>query len=291
LRSHSDLDDGTSPYTGLSRPHWESVADLVLDGAWQHGKGGLLCPPGRHSASGARSDGLEGFARTFLLAAFRIRGCNGVGMDRFLDRYISGVRIGSDQLNNDYSWPRLTETPQAIVEGASIALALNLTRPWIWDFLDESSRERVCEWLTPGLAQPPVNNNWSLFPLSIAGFLESVGRGSRDTSAAIDRAFERIEPWYDGAGWYSDGPGRAYDHYNSWAMHFYPVLYAHLSNNCELLNRYGRRLSQFLETYTLLFDANGAPLFFGRSMIYRFAVVAPLWLGCLTGYSPLEPAR
>jgi hypothetical protein len=285
------LDGDHSPYTGLRRPHWEAAADMILDGAWQHRDrgGGLLCPPGSHSRSGARSDGLEGFARTFLLAAFRIRGSNGLGVDRFVDRYSMGVRIGSDQSRHDSRWPMLDETSQAIVEAASIALSLNLTRRWIWDALDERSQDRICTWLTPGLAPPPVNNNWHLFPLAIAGFLESVDRGSVLTSDAVDRALEQIEPWHDGAGWYSDGPGRAYDHYTGWAMHFYPVLHAYLSSNGELLSRYGPRLREFLRSYALLFDTNGAPVFFGRSLIYRFAAVAPLWLGCLTGFSPWEP--
>jgi hypothetical protein len=285
----SRSDQEISPHTGLTRSHWESAADLILDGAWTYHIGGLILPPGRPSLSGARSDGLEGFARTFLLAAFRIRGSNGVGVERLVDRYISAIQTGSNQADDRHGWPRLNETPQAVVEAASIAIALQLTKSWIWDQLDEPCTERLCSWLEPGLVRPPVNNNWNLFPLVIAGFLESIGHGSSSTAAAINRALEIIEPWYDGEGWYSDGPGRAYDHYNSWAMHFYPVLYAYLSDNGELLDRYGPRLSRFLESYALLFDANGAPVFIGRSLTYRFAVAASLWLGRMTGYSPLEP--
>lgn len=281
-----------SPFTRLNREHWVATADLILDGAWRYSSGSLLCPPGKASVNGRLSDGLEGFARTFLLAGFRIRGANGLGVQEFIARYAEGVRIGTDQRasNRTGRWPSIIKTRQARVEAASVALGLALTRPWIWDQFDQTTREQVYQWLRPGLEQPPYNNNWHLFTLVIAGFLRSVGKPS-GTAEAIDRALARIDQWYDGAGWYSDGPGRAYDSYNGLALHFYPVLYAYLFQDDDVMARYGPRLAEFLETYALLFDSSGAPVFQGRSLTYRFAPVGALWLGQLTGYTSLEPGQ
>jgi hypothetical protein len=232
---------------------------------------------------------LEGFARTFLLAAFRIRGAAGLGVERLIERYRRGVEVGVSASRASGGWPRIRDTPQAVVESASVALALNLTRPWIWDQYSESTRDLVCAWLAPGLAPAPVDSNWNLFPLTVASFMGSIGRSNRQADRAIQRSLDRMESWYDGDGWYADGPGRAYDHYAGWALHFYPVMHAYLADDPGLLERYGPRLHRFLETYALLFGGDGAPVFFGRSLIYRFAAASSLWLGCLTGYSPWEP--
>ena len=62
-----------SPHTGYTRAHWEAAADGLLAAAWRWAspRGARLDLPGRPSANGAVSDGLEGYARTFLAAADR----------------------------------------------------------------------------------------------------------------------------------------------------------------------------------------------------------------------------
>jgi hypothetical protein len=68
-----------SPYTGWTRAHWEAAADQMLLAVRPYaGPGnGLINLRGPASRAGAWSDGLEGFARTFLLAAFRLAGAGG----------------------------------------------------------------------------------------------------------------------------------------------------------------------------------------------------------------------
>ncbi|MGW0203095.1 DUF2264 domain-containing protein, partial [Nonomuraea sp. NPDC003201] len=58
------------------REHWVKVADGLLDAVLPYASPGFAQYrlPGRTSWSGPGSDGLEGFARTFLLAAFRLAG-------------------------------------------------------------------------------------------------------------------------------------------------------------------------------------------------------------------------
>lgn len=90
-------DRAASPYTGWSRAHWEATADGLLDSVDRHASPGrgLILLPGRHSWSGARSDGLEGNARTFLLAGFRIAGAAGDDPHGILQRYADGLAAGT----------------------------------------------------------------------------------------------------------------------------------------------------------------------------------------------------
>ncbi|MZE69620.1 DUF2264 domain-containing protein, partial [Streptomyces sp. SID5789] len=168
-------------------------------------------------------------------------------------------------------------------------LGLRLTAPWLWKNLDAGVQDRVEEWLRGALRHVPAPNNWYLFPYTVAGFLESVGRGDAETAAARERALELLEGWYRGGGWYADGDGRAFDHYNGWALHLYPVLDAHLGGDADALGRYGDRLRAHLDGFALMFGADGAPLHYGRSLTYRFAASSAVGLGALTGHTPLSP--
>ena len=52
--------------------------------------------PGPEGGYGRAVDGLEGFARTFLLAGFRIAGERGAGLDELVDWYAAGIAAGTD---------------------------------------------------------------------------------------------------------------------------------------------------------------------------------------------------
>lgn len=289
-------DRALSPYTGFTRAHFEAVADGLLDAAQRFAspRGGLIDLPGPPSVSGVRSDGLEGYARTFLAAAFRVAGAQGADPRGRLERYAEGLAAGTRTPGRDdaESWPPILDHPaagQPMVESASVALGLRLTRPWLWDRLPDDVRERAEAWLRGALRHAPAPNNWYLFPLSVAGFLESVGRGDAETRRAIERAQGLLEDWYRGDGWYADGEAPSFDHYNGWALHLYPLLHAHLCGDAERAARYGARLREHLACHGLLFGADGAPVYFGRSLTYRFAAAAAPALGALTGHTPYPP--
>ncbi|WP_406496300.1 DUF2264 domain-containing protein [Streptomyces sp. NBC_01604] len=276
-------DDRTlSPLTGFTRAHWEAAADALLaavepyateDRALYH------FPGDRESWSGRLSDGLEGYARTLLLAAFRRD-------ETALERYADGLAAGVSGV-----WPRIEDRGQPLVEAASIALALRLTRPLLWDRLDEDVRQRAAAWLGDALTAEAWPCNWELFPVTVGGFLQEIGHETDASRKAIENGLERIEQWYVRDGWYTDGDGRKYDYYNGWAMHLYPVLHAWLADDDRLLDLYGGRLERHLADYARLFGGDGAPMHQGRSLTYRFATTAPLWLGAMTGRTPLAPGE
>ncbi len=59
--------------------------------------------------------------------------------------------------------------------------------------------------------------NWLLFSATIETFLMKAGAGS--DNYRINSALRKVEEWYVGDGWYSDGPSFAFDYYNSYVLH------------------------------------------------------------------------
>ena len=280
---------GASP----ARADWIELADWILASARRHASPGhaRITPPGPVGGYGRAVDGLEGFARTFLLAGFRIAGERGVGLDELIDWYAEGISTGTDP-NSPHRWVRLDEHPQAKVEAASIALILDLTRPWLWDRLTDDVQERVVEYLSPAVGDATYPRiNWVWFRLVVQTFLRSVSGPYSATEMAEDLATH--DSFLRADGWMSDGPTRAYDHYNGWALHLYPILWARMAGAGDLAaQRSGRDLAaldRFLRDAVTLVGADGSPLIQGRSLTYRFAAAAPFWVGALAQVPSLAP--
>lgn len=282
-----------SPFTGWTREHWAAIADHLLLSLRPYftATGSRVVLPGKASASGEGSDGFEGFARSLLLYAFRIAGENGADPLGFTSWYRRGLLAGTDPANPE-RWPTPREKDQAKVEAASVALALQLTRPWLWDTFSAGEKQQLVDWLAQSPEGWYPDNNWLWFRLTVETFLASVG-GPYDVER-ITADLATIESYYRADGWYADGRLRAFDYYCGWAMHVYPLLWAASEGSAELgadaLEPVFRgRLTEFLDDYVHLIGADGLPVFQGRSLIYRFATAAPLWMGAMTGATNLSP--
>lgn len=280
-------DRALSPHTGWTREHWTAVADHLLLSLRPYftPTRSQVRLPGQTSSSGADSDGLEGFARSFLLFSFRLTGEQGADPHGFLDWYRDGLVAGTDPQNPE-RWILPAEQAQAEVEAASIALGLQLTRPWLWDTLDAAAQQRIVDWLALNPVGRYPDNNWLWFRITVETFLASVG-GPHDP-ARISADLARIEDWYQADGWWADGAVRAHDYYCGWAMHLYPLLWAGSEGSDAfgsgaLAPVFRARLTEFLDDYVALIGADGMPVLQGRSLIYRFATAGPLWMGALTG--------
>lgn len=283
-----------SPFTGWTRAHWEHVADQLLAAAQRHAspQHALVDLPARHTGSaGARADCLEGFARSFLLAAFRLAGADGRAPGNLAEWYAEGLRAGTRR-DGPEAWPRGDQTRQVIVESASVALALAETRPWIWDQLDDPTRSQIVDWLISGRGVAIPENNWVLFPVLVETFLKSIG--APHSRSGIEGGLDSIDACYRRDGWYTDGASSSYDYYNGWAIHFSTLMWVRLEGDRADPARaavYRERARLFLSQYRYLFAGNGAPVYHGRSLTYRFATAAPLWAGALVGATPLPPGE
>ncbi|MFG2926705.1 DUF2264 domain-containing protein [Streptomyces sp. NPDC048305] len=288
-----------SPFTGYTRAHWEAHADTLLAGLLPHATPhrAQYRLPGRAGVAGTWSDGLEGYARSFLLAAFRIAGARGEDLpgrtviNDLITRYATGLAAGTDPHHPEH-WPQITDRSQPMVEAASIAIALHETRPWLWDRLDDGVRQRVAAWLEGFVGARPNDSNWRLFQVITEEFLASIGASFRQSE--IDAGLARLEDWYCGDGWYTDGDGRKFDYYNALALHLYPALWSRIAGDradSGLVASHRSRLRAFLEDHQHFFGSDGAPVHQGRSLTYRFATAAPLFAGALVDASPLPPGR
>ena len=297
-------DHRRAPCTGLTRDHWEAVADRLLLSLRPHTSDdrARILPPGRASSSGPDSDGLEGFARSFLLAALLLHGNGGADPHGHAERYAAGLAAGTDP-SSPTAWPRPGSLPQAKVEAASIALALDLTREWIWDRADPATREHTIDWLREviGTDYPPIN--WVWFRIVVLTFLRDVDprfdpvHGRRADIAALhadlagDLAVHESCARED--GWFADGSERAFDHYGTWAFAVFPTLWLRMRGAEDLRAdgaigpadeaRHRDRLAAFTGDALGLIGADGGPLIQGRSLIYRMAVAAAPWAAALAG--------
>jgi hypothetical protein len=288
-----------APYTGLDRADWVATADRLLAALrpWASADHATITPPGEPGGYGPRVDGLEGFARSFMGAAFRIAGTDDTDTDdtasaELAEWYAEGIAAGVDPANPG-RWVRPGEHDQAKVEAAALALGLYLTRSRIWDRLDERTRNRLVDYLAElvGARIPPIN--WVWFRIVTQTFLRSVGgpwsEADLDHDLAVHESFARAD------GWFADGPERSFDHYAGWALHFYPVIWLQMAAGDERAEerreRYLARLNAFLPQAAALVGADGGPLVQGRSLTYRFAAAAPFWAGAIAGSTALPPGE
>ncbi len=286
-------------YTGLGRADWLATADRMLTALrpWASADHATITPPGAPGGYGTRVDGLEGFARSFMGAAFRIAGTDDATSAELAEWYAEGIAAGVDPANEG-RWVRPGEHDQAKVEAAALALGLHLTRSRIWDRLDERTRDRLVGYLAElvGARIPPIN--WVWFRIVTETFLRSVGgpwsAADLEHDLAVHESFVRAD------GWFADGPERSYDHYAGWALHFYPVIWLEMARADEaggderaeeLRERYLARLDAFLPQAAALVGADGGPLVQGRSLTYRFAAAAPFWAGAIAGSAALSPGE
>lgn len=242
------------------------------------------------SAPVRAEDRLEGFARSFLLASIRIAGSDGqpeAWCLHYRDALAAGVAEGGPD-----AWPLPTDHGQVSVEATAIAVALHVSRPWIWDTLAPAVQQRLLDWLQG--EHWCADNNHVLFGALCQAFCLREGRTV--DAAPIWAALDRIEEWYVGDGWYTDGDGRRFDHYNAWTFHLYPFWLLDLLDpegvrTAPRRELYRQRLRRFCEGYRHLFATDGSMVGIGRSLIYRFGVLAPFWVAEIEGCSPLAPGE
>ena len=284
-------DRALSPHTGWTRGHWTLVADAILDGAARHASPAqsLIRYPGGSGPLGADVDHLEGFARTFMLAAFRIAG-DPEGTEALAERYARGISAGVDPAHPE-RWVRPDEHAQAKVEAAALALGLHLTRDTVWARLDDRTRAQAIEYLATFIGAPYPPNNWAWFRITVEQFLESVG--GPFSPADREEDFALLDSFDLPGGWIADGVGRNFDHYCGWALPFYPIFWADMvgdaPEHAARIARYKTRLDDYLDDALHLIGGDGGPLIQGRSLTYRFATAGAAWAAALHGGSRHDP--
>ena len=176
---------------------------------------------------------------------------------------------------------------QPLVDAAYIASSFLRAPEQLWEPLDDLTKKRYIEEFTQLRRIDPPYTNWLLFSAMIETFLMEAG--AQYDMYRIHSAIRKIEEWYVGDGWYSDGSHFSFDYYNSYVIQpmYVQVLQVlvnkkmrmrdknlqtvkdNLDVACKRMQRFGIILERFISPEASF------PVF-GRSMTYRMGVFQPL---------------
>ena len=185
---------------------------------------------------------------------------------------------------------------QPLVDAAYIAESFLRGYDAWWVPLDDLTKQRyIAEFQQLRRVDPPYTN-WLLFSSTVECFLKKAG--AQTDYYRITSALRKVDEWYVGDGWYSDGEDFAFDYYNSFVIHpmyveclevmtnggkqnIWNVKGGNFPNALKRMQRFGMILERFV-------SPEGTFPVFGRSITYRTGVLQPLALLSLRGWLPKE---
>lgn len=247
-----------------------------------YSKGRALVQTGASGAPyGERITGLEGFSRILWgLVPLWAQG----GSSKLDGLVQEGIRHGTDPADAEY-WGSYSGVNQAWVEMAALGYGLLMAPEKMWKPFDSSVRERFSCWLFQINENDVADNNWRFFRVLVNCGLRNAGAVYSEERLQED--LDRIDEFYLGDGWYSDGITQQRDYYIAFAMHFYSLLYAKLMEKEDPARavKYRERAALFSKDFIYWFGTRGEALPFGRSLVYRFAQSA-FW--CALAFADVE---
>ena len=201
----------------------------------------------------------------------------GVMRKQLRSELLKGLTHGVDPASPDYLNFRTEHQP--LVDAAFLAHGFLRATAALWEPLDTLTKRRFIEEFKSLRNRKAGFSNWLLFAGITEGFLMKIGE--QYDPVRIDLAIRKINEWYKGDGWYSDGEKFSMDYYNSFVIH--PMLVDLLKVTAEkkfspqqeydiALKRMVRH-SEFLER---IISPEGTYPAFGRSITYRTAVFQAL---------------
>lgn len=178
---------------------------------------------------------------------------------------------------------------QALVDAAYIANSFLRAPDATWNKLNNTTQERyICEFNRLKRIKPPYSN-WLLFRAIIEVFLLSIDE-EYDKEVLIF-IIKKINEWYVGDGWYSDGPDFAFDYYNSFVIHPMLVEILEVCKNKGIQTPVSFELAlKRMQRYNILLERLVSPEAafppIGRSITYRMGAFQPLALSAWKYHLP-----
>jgi len=211
---------------------------------------------------------MEGFSRLLWGLVPHLAG--GGRPSEIWEMSLKGIVNGTDPEHQDY-WGDAGDYDQRLVEMAAIGLALCLVPQHLWEPLEDKERKHLYRWLNQINARPCHDCNWLFFQVMVnLGFRRI---GAPYDAEQMARNLNRIDRFYLGNGWYSDGTGGHSDYYVPFGFHYYGLIYSKLmeQEDPQRCAVYKERSLAFAEQFMHWFSPDGAALPYGRSLAYRFA--------------------
>lgn len=246
----------------------EALRQLVRPLKPLYEAGGSRLPiKGGSAGYGEEIAGMEGFSRILWGIVPHLAGG---GTDELWENCLRGIISGTDPEHEQY-WGDVGDYDQRLVEMAVLGMALCMIPERIWEPLGERERRNLHQWLNSINSHPCHDCNWLFFHVMVnMGFYKT---GQPYDKEQMEKNLRRIEEFYLGDGWYSDGPGGHSDYYVPFAIHYYGLVYSRLmeKEDPERSRRFKERAMSFASDFIQWFAPDGAALAYGRSMTYRFA--------------------
>ena len=208
-----------------------------------------------------------------------------------LKSYVNAV----DPNNPDYLlWE---DNFQTLVDAAYLAESLLRGYDALWKPLDEETKQRYIQHFTSLRRINPLYTNWLLFTATIETFLQKAN-DSGDTYR-LSSTLRKINEWYVGDGWYSDGVSFTFDYYNSFVIQpMFVECVTELTNHGKMHDYAGcrylvawNRLKRFGAIVERLISPEGTFPVFGRSITYRTGVLQPLAMLAWYDQLPIDVSR
>ena len=193
---------------------------------------------------------------------------------------LKSYRNAVDPESKDYLlW---SENFQTLVDAAYVAESFLRGYDALWMPLDSTTKQRYIKELTGLRRINPLYTNWLLFSATIETFLQKAN-GCGD-QYRMSSTLRKINEWYVGDGWYSDGVAFTFDYYNSFVIQpMYVECVTELTADGKRPEYAGcrydlawKRMQRFGVILERLISPEGTFPVFGRSITYRTAVLQPL---------------
>ena len=182
---------------------------------------------------------------------------------------------------------------QNLVDAAYIAESFLRAYDALWVPLDTTTKQAYLREFRKMRKIDPPYTNWLLFSSTIESFMAKAG-GEYD-EFRVNTACRKMEEWYTGDGWYSDGPDFAFNYYSSYVFHpmyletLQAMIDAKANTRLDYQKYYDRELRR-AQKYALILERfispEGTFPVFGRSIPYRNAAMQPLALMAWYGKLP-----
>ena len=121
-----------------------------------------------------------------------------------------------DPNNPDFLLWESQRSRQPLVDAAYLAESF-LRAPNLWNQLDEITKQRYKECFSKIRYIQPYENNWLLFSGIVECFF--ILMGEKPDKERMYFITSKMNEWYVGDGWYSDGRRFAMNYYNSFVIH------------------------------------------------------------------------
>lgn len=189
-----------------------------------------------------------------------------------------------------------TKQAQPIVDAAYLVHAFLRAPKALWEPLDKVTKQRYIDSFKALRDRTGAYNNWLLFTGLTEAFL--MQQGERADQFRLRVSKNKIQEWYVGDGWYSDGSKFSMDYYNSYVLNpmmvammetLVPFRWASQKEYEQALSRMVRH-AEFCER---IISPDGTYPAFGRSVTYRTAAFQSLADVALRGKLPsfIKPAQ